>query len=332
MKESVVKNALTRFKKNAGSYFAVGILCGLFLALLALLSFIDIVVFVATIPFLALPFIFACHISCYYLEASQPITVSSFWRYFFGYFRPQFRGCFRGIRSFLLSLAFYLAGLVATYLILYAVFRAHYGVVFTDAMNDLATRYMSNEYTYEELYFLLEENGNLLLTFITYVSSFPVIVAVTYFMSSILYASLSIYYRTNVVGAVPSLIRLAINNTYSIHRHTIKKDWLKLNWPLLLLPLLGGVLGATIYFLVVKDINLLFPIMTIAAVTPLMFFLPFYFANMEILYHRYQNAFKEGNKMAVETILARIQNSIELSEEERRSLEESFKSENDKEE
>ena len=57
-----------------------------------------------------------------------------------------------------------------------------------------------------------------------------------------------------------------------------------------------------------------------------------YFPNMEVLYHRYENVFKEGNKMAIESILERIQTSIDLSEEEKRNLENSFKNDNEEKE
>jgi hypothetical protein len=51
---------------------------------------------------------------------------------------------------------------------------------------------------------------------------------------------------------------------------------------------------------------------------------------MEVLYHRYEESFKEGNKKAIEIFLERISNSIELSEEEKRKLEESFKDDSEK--
>ena len=53
---------------------------------------------------------------------------------------------------------------------------------------------------------------------------------------------------------------------------------------------------------------------------------------MEVLYNRYENVFKEGNKMAIESILERIQTSIDLSEEEKRNLENSFKNDNEEKE
>ena len=332
MNESIFKTSLTRFKKNSASYIAVGVLCGLFITLLSLLSFIDSMIFLLTIPFFVLPFIFASFIACYYLEVNQPINISYFFRYFFGYFRPQFRGSFRAIRAFLLSLAFYFGGVIISYFVFYAIYQNAFGATFSESMNELVRQYLSNEFTNEDLIRTLEANDGLLLTFFIYITSFSFIPAIIYFLSAILYASLSIYYRANVRSAVPSLISLAINNTYERYRRSIRKDWLKLNWPLYVLPLIGSVVGILIYFFAVRNINFLSAIIIISSIIPLMFFLPFYFSNMEVLYHRYENAFKEGNQMAVETILMRIQNSIELSEEERKNLEESFKSDNESEE
>lgn len=332
MKESLLKASITRFKKNSTSYIAVGLLCGLFITMLSLLSFFDGMIFLLTLPLFALPFIFASFIACYYLEANQPINISYFFRYYFGYFRPQFRGTFRAIRAFLISLAFYFGSMIVAYFIFYAIFQNNYGDVFVESMNDLTTKYLSNEYTYEDLYNLLADNDGMFLTFFSYITSFALIPAITYFITSLLYFSLSIYYRANVRTAVPSLIKLAINSTYSQYRKAIRKDWLKLNWLLYVLPLVGSAIGITIYFLAVKNIDYLPALIIVGSILPLMFYLPFYFPHMEVLYHRYEEAFKKGNQLAVQTVLARIQNSIELSEEEKRNLEDSFKSENENEE
>ena len=46
---------------------------------------------------------------------------------------------------------------------------------------------------------------------------------------------------------------------------------------------------------------------------------------METIYKKYEMNFKEGNQEAIETILTRIQNSIDLSEEEKKNLEASLR-------
>lgn len=332
MEESLRAASFSRFKKNSSSYLAVGILCGLFLILVASLSLINETLFIIAVPLLALPFLFASHISCYYLEAGQPINLSNFFRYFFGFFRPQFRGSFRGIRSFLLSLAIYVGGMVVFYFIFYFIFRSYYGRVFDDSIVKLMKTYLDDEATYSSIFSVLEENNGLLLTFIIYISAFPIPFAFTFFVYSISYASLSIYYRANMsINAGPALLRLAISNTYSRYGRSIKKAWFKLNWPVLVIPTVGAAIGATIFFLLIDDVTFLPALITLGTITFFIFFLPFYFPNMEVLYHRYVNTFKEGNQMAVEAILARIQNSIELSEEERRNLEQSFNDQDEEE-
>ena len=331
MNESIVASAFKRFKNNASSYIAVGVLCGLFLVLVSLLSFIDVAIFMIGVAVLALPFLFASYVSCYFLEANQQITIGAFFRYYFGFFSPQFRSSFRGIISFLKSLAVYFGALVVLYLVLFLVFRNYYGESFLETLTYLVAQY-SGGASYEELFNVLYDKDGMLLTFMTYVSGFPIPLALAFFLYSISFNSLSVYYRLNVSGASPAMLRLGVANTYANHRHKMRKDWFKLNWLILVLPVLGAGLGALVYFLLVNSILFLVPCLVIGAMFSLIFFLPFYFPNMEVLYHRYENAFKEGNKIAVETVLSRIQTSIELSEEEKRSLEASFKDDEEKKE
>ena len=331
MKESLASLAFARFSKNKVSYISVGILCALFLVLVATLSFVDELVFVVAIPLLALPFLFASHISCYLLEMEQPITLRAFFNYFFSFFRMQFRGSFRAIISFLKSLAVYGIVMVTSYLVFYFVYKGVYGDLFINASTTLVNKYLDG-IGYEELVNLLYENDGLMLTFITYVSAIPIPFAITGFIYWISFNSISLYYRANVNAGAPSLLRLAIANSYARYRRSMRKDWFRLNWLLIVLPLLGSVIAALICLLVIKDPIYLAPMVTVGAFIPLLFFLPFYFPNMEVLYHRFENVFKEGNKMAVETILNRIQSSIDLSEEEKRNLEDSFRSDNEKEE
>ena len=331
MNESIISSSLNHFKKNWSSYLAVGFLCGLFLVLVSTLSFLDELLFLLAVPLFAFPFLFASHICCYLLGANQPITLSNFFRYFISFFRPQFRSSFRGIISFLKSLAVYFGVLIISYLTMYFVFKNQYGDVFVTATENLVKDYMSGN-SYDELVKALEANDGLLLTFITYVSSIPIPFMIITFIYLVSFSSLSIYYRANINSGAPSLIRLAVANAYARYRRAMRKDWFKLNYLLIVLPIVGVALGTVLYIFIIKHIYYLSAILTVSVFVPLVFFLPFYFSNMEVLYTRYENVFKEGNKMAIETVLNRIQSSIELSEEEKRRIEESFKSDDEKKE
>ena len=331
MKESLISQALKRFKSNIASYVAVGVLCGLFFILVSMLHILDEIVFIIAIPVLALPFLFASHICCYLLEADQPITVGAFCRYFISFFRPQFRGSFRAIISFLKSLLVYVVFFFISYITLYLVFSKRYGDTFTNAADALLKLYSAGS-TFEEMVSYLQQNTGNLLTFIIHASTIPIPFAIIFFLYSISFSSLSIYYRANINNGSPSLIRLAIANAYARYKRSMRKDWFKLNYLLLVLPLVGSAISYIIYYFIIKDINYLSSSIVMGAIAPLIFFLPFYFANMEVLFHRYENVFKEGNKTAIEMFLNRIETSIELSEEEKRRLEESFKEDEEKKE
>ena len=332
MKASLNQLAFEKFKKNIPSYVTIGIMCGLFLVLIAMLSLISDVLTIAIMPLIGMPILFASHIASYYIKADQPISVSAISRYYIGFFRPQFRSSFRGIKSFLLALAFYAGAGVVSFLVFFAIYQHQYGEVFTSSLFNLARDYLSNDFTYENLTNALSENNNLLLTFIICVYSCPLPVGITYFIYSASYSSLSIYYRNNMMTAAPALIRLAINNTYSFNGKKIRRDWFILNWPLLVLSLVGSIAGAVLVFTVFKDLSYLSVCIILGSVALLLFYLPFYFPRMEVLFERYENAFLDGNKRAVNMIIERIQNSIDLTDDEKRSLEESFKNDNKEEE
>ena len=332
MKESLFNTSFSRFKRNASSYIAVGIFCGLFLILAATLSFIDVSIAIIAIPLIVFPFMFASQVACYYLEANQPVTISAVSRYFFGFFNPQFRSSYRGIKSFLTSLAVYFGSMIVIYLVFYAIYSRVYGDVFTSAFSNVVKVYSASDSTYEDLLHELDANDGLLLTFFIYVSTLPVPLAVLWFIYSISFNSLSVYYRLNVRGGTSSLIRLAINETYARCRGKMRADWFRLNWPTLVLSLFGSVAGGLIVHFFIKDVSFMPAVVGIGSVALLLFFLAIYFSNMEVIYSRYITAFKDGNKIAVEAILSRIQMSIDLSEEERKQLENSFKEETKEEE
>lgn len=326
MKESLRKTSLDTFKHSPSSYIAVGVMCGLFLILSVLFALIDPLLLVIALPLLAMPFLFASHISCYYLRINQPITISAYFRYFLGFFRSPFRGSFRAIISFLKSLAFYFGSAFIASIVIYFIFKANYGVTFVEGFNKLIYTYVSYaEATYDDVVAVLEENDGLLLTFILYISAFAIPLAMLAFIYYISFSSISIYFRANATFEAGPLLKMSVSNTYSLHRKNMRKDWFMLNWPILVLSLLGMAIFALVDILLVKRLDLLPAFVIIGGVAFLMFYLPLYFTNMETIYLKYEANFKQGNTQAIATILERIQNSIDLSEEEKKSLEESLK-------
>ena len=326
MKDSLRNISFNKFKTNPTSYLAVGIMCGLFLLLVMVLAFIDPAILIIAVPLLALPFIFASHVACYYLQVNQQISLTAYARYFMGFFHSQFRGSFRGLISLLKSLGFYIATLIVAGITFYLIYKANYGETFVTSFNTLAFNYINNaEFTYEELIALLTQNDNLLLTFIVYISAVAIPLSMLAFIYYISFSSLSIYYRANVAFGAAALLKMSVGNTFARHRSEMRKDWFLLNWPMLALSFAGMIGFAILDLLLFKRIDLLPTFVIVGGVALLMFYLPFYFANMETIYKKYEMNFKEGNQEAIETILRRIQSSIDLSEEEKKNLEASLR-------
>ncbi len=333
MKDSLRNISFNKFKTNPTSYLAVGIMCGLFLLLVGILAFIDPAILVIAVPLLALPFLFASHVACYYLQINQQISLTAYARYFVGFFRSQFRGSFRGLISLLKSLGFYFGTLIVAGIVFYLIYKANYGEAFVTSFNTLAFNYINNaEFTYEELIALLTQNDNMLLTFIVYISAVAIPLSMLAFIYYISFSSLSIYYRANVAFGAAALLKMSVGNTFARHRSEMRKDWFSLNWPMLALSFAGMIGFAILDLLLVKRIDLLPTFVIVGGVALLMFYLPFYFANMETIYKKYEMNFKEGNQEAIETILRRIQSSIDLSEEEKKNLEASLRGQDNEDE
>lgn len=325
MKDSLRSTSFNRFKSNPSSYIAIGIMGGLFLIIAMVIAFLSPTFLLISVPLVALPFLFASHIASYYLQINQPVTFSAFLRYYYGFFRTQFRSSFKAIISFFKALLFYFVSILIASLVFVIIFSNQYGEVFTNSLAELAYNYFySIDATYEDLIAILNANDGMLLTFIFYVSAFGIPLAMLAFIYFISFASISIYYRANVAFAAPPLLRMSINNTYASQHKHMRKDWFALNWPLLVLSLLGMVLFAALDILLIKRIDLLPAFVMIGGVAMTVFYLPFYFTNMEVIYKKYENNFKEGNQKAIEEVLKKIQSSIDLTEEEKRSLEQSL--------
>lgn len=325
MKESLRSVSFNRFKSNPSSYIAIGIMGGLFLVIAVVLAFVSPTLLLFSIPLVGLPFLFASHIASYYLQINQPVTFSAFLRYYYGFFRSQFRSSFRAIASFLKALLFYFFSVLIASLVLVIIFSNQYGEVFTKSLMELGYSYFySMDTTYEELIAMMNANDGMLLTFIFYVSAFGIPLAMLAFIYFISFASISIYYRANVAFAAPPLLRMSISNTYASQRKNMRKDWFALNWPMLVLSFVGMVLFAALDILLIKRVDLLPAFVMVGGVAMLVFYLPFYFTNMEVIYKKYEDNFKEGNQKAIEEVLKKIQSSIDLTEEEKRSLEQSL--------
>ncbi|HHT67365.1 MAG TPA: hypothetical protein GX010_03990 [Erysipelotrichaceae bacterium] len=327
MKQSLRKEAFANTKNNIYAKISIGIFCGLALILVAMLSFIDLSYVFLALPIFLFPFLFASYISSYYLLINQPVNITVFFNYFIGFFKPQFIGSFRGLKSLLKSLAIYFISLFISYVVFYLIFKNYYGDPFVEAFTNLVTRFSSAEIGYEDILNLLLDNNSLLLTFFVYIETFAIIPFMLSFIYFTSYSSISIYYRANIVAGAMSVVRLCIANTFRKLRKKMSRDWWLLNWPMIVLSLLGIIVGLLIGIFAVKEVTLLPAFVVVGSVILLIFFLPLYFSNMEVIYKKYENDFKKGNEEAIKFILQRIQSSIDMNVEEKKSIEESLKKE-----
>ena len=109
--------------------------------------------------------------------------------------------------------------------------------------------------------------------------------AMLYFIYRILYESLSIYIRVACAKANPSFLRTIVAECYRNNKKSLKRDFWSLNFPLAILMLVGFISGLVVcYFLFSTNMLVLLPFGFVGAFTISMFYMPFFYTNLDTLY------------------------------------------------
>ena len=99
--KDLARKSYESYKSHKLTSWILGLFCGLVLTGLVILCMIDTLLLIIIVPFVLLPFLFACHMLHLSLAYEQTLTLSSFGRFFTMYFRHPFRGVFNFFQSLL---------------------------------------------------------------------------------------------------------------------------------------------------------------------------------------------------------------------------------------
>jgi hypothetical protein len=118
--------------------------------------------------------------------------------------------------------------------------------------------------------------------------------------------SLSFYLRLNLKQANNQFIDLVFKNALKKDKNVIRNNFLNLEWPIFILFIAGSTIGAviTLFYSSVADMVILNA--TVVGILSTFFFLPFHFANMEVLFKRYEMCFLNSIKEVTESLFKRF--------------------------
>ena len=319
-KSKLKQEALKHYRISRSGSWILGLTTGLLIAAIIAIDLIVPGLVIVTIPLIIVPLIFSATIQHILLHQNISLTVTNSARLFFSYFRSEFFGCFSLIMSLLKSFFVYfvvqlLTSTVASYL---------FELLSKDFVETIKYIYAlldSNELTLEMFENILVMNNGIMTIYLSIVVTPAFFIAILFFIYFTSRYSITIYPRSNNKAMNPRFVRLVYGLVVSKNRFKMMKDYFYLNWPLYILLIIGFAGGAILGFYWQSDLVVMLASGLVLGAVLSSFFLPFYFANQEALYDKYEIEFRKGANEYAQMLVKNLQSDIELSIEEKEKLE-----------
>ena len=271
-----------KYKKHRINSWILSLICGLFIAAIALICIVSQALVIIFIPIVILPFFFACVLS--HAALSQQDELS--WRNLFGFyrlfFRPPFYSSFSAIKSALKALlAEFILGFIAAGII-YAVYSRSETFIVT--INQVFEAFSDMSITNEQLQALLEANNNEFGNFLDLTNSVSFLLFAFSFIFFILREEITIYVRATVKN-IPLANQIA-RASIKANAKNFNKYYFALNWPLLVIFIAGMVGGCFLSIYAFNSYALCGAIGLSLSLALSSLFLPFYFSNQETIFEQ----------------------------------------------
>lgn len=272
------------YNSHRTNSWIISIICGLFIGALLLLGLVFNGFQMIFVPFAVLPFFFSCIVSHYDLSRDDYLSGKKLFTFFKLFFSINFYSSFRMIKSFLKALLIEIICSLVVIGITYLIFSN--SGTFKETIKQLINLINNNELNTTIYNELLEANDNELYRFIHInMISTNVIFGLSfiYFVSK---ESISIYLRLsfNQSPVTNGIAKIAIKSK----RKEYFKLYLLMNYPILILLLLGALSGVSISIFMMHNYEYASVIGLSSGIALSSLYLPLYFSNMEAMY-RYLN-------------------------------------------
>ena len=324
MQRSKLKQqALDYYRHSPISCWILGLTTGVIVAGIIALDLLVPFLSFLTIPLLIIPIIFSATIQHVMLHSNAQITVTSSFRTFILYFKRDFFGTYSIIFNFFKSLILFLIletsiSMVTSYIMLII------NPQFQTSVESLNQLIYSYEFTYEQIVAQLEANNYLLFNYVTIVLIPALFIALIFFIYNLSRYSMMVYYKMHLKRTDSRFAKLVYQFALRGRRKEMLRNYLSLQWPLYVLLVLGFGGGSFIGYYFFHDLFKMIGFGLVGGAALGMFFLPFYFSNMQALYDMYAGLYKEVTKSVTHSIIGNLQSDIEFSEQEKERLEETL--------
>lgn len=308
MLKEIFKSSLKNLKQNwltiIGLCFIL-VLVGVLIFSCDLLSFgIGIIIL---LPFVFMPTFFAIQTSIYGLRKEAFPSWRLFFRFFISYFKVQFRGCYRYIWTFLMSVLIVMVtntifGYVAE-VVCYSIYP-NFNTIIEELYQALSNLDISSVY--------VTISGEEISTFlyISYLPSFGL--GLIYFFISLSFNSFYVYFRIDNLKVVPNYARLSYRIAKNQIRTTLIKEFWCSNFPIFILLIIGFIGGTLLGYYLNYNVLQGVAFALILALSGALLYFPFYFSNMETIYLRHFDLFKNAPELAKQFVMSNLQNELKI--------------------
>ena len=271
--------------------------------------------------FIILPMFFSMLFLHIGLTYNTQVTAKNFFKYFALYFKAPYRGTFYVLSILWKAILIFfgvslIGGLIATGVcrsINVADYNTMMDTLLEFIMGESSLTVVTLEELFGETYYLFE-----IYMLISTVPS--TVIAVGFFIYFALRNALSVYLRINMRKASTMACTQIFNLTWR-NKKELRQDYIRLQWPILVILVALPILTCCLSLLITKDYAVISSIGVASMLLGMGIYFPFYSANNEALWSKYEKDFKMSIYTFAQNSVNVIQKKMEMAENEREELE-----------
>ena len=295
------EEAFKNYKDTALVSWILGVALALFAAAITATGLISNYLLFPLIILLLFPCFFASIVSHLAAKSDEPLTFSRHFYRSLSFFRNGNYRSFRLISSFLYSLLVYAVAFTFGTLVALIVFRANH----PDAFNELYQAFFASMYGEEETNFeeVLSNYENIIVFYELVVSAPASLLGLSFFIYRTSMNAIYIYAKRLLYRFESLLVATIHAYVFKVVGRDIRRDFLALNWPMFVLfPIFSIGMGLVTYFFIRQTPSSVITLGFVGGFLSLMFFLPFYFGNMEAIFKKYEIDYKKYTVQVINSL------------------------------
>lgn len=313
------------FKNNLGAFIGLGVFFCLLAIVCSAFEFLVLGLGAVFLIGFAIPCLFGITIQCTMFDVDSQVKFGTLLNYSTSYYKPHYFGSFRLLVCFLKALIVETIASTIVGAICYVAFKNLYASDFDECVQTLINFVYNTTNDVNALEDILEMNGGVFGRYIEVVNSISYLFGAFTFIFGVSFNSLACNFRSLLRNRNIAFGKNAVNQTIKNNRRAMSKDYFRMNWPLLVLLLLGLSAGPFISYYGFNTFEYSLAFGLIGGFLLMMIYFPKYLANMTIIFAKYQMTVITGIGDAIKNTIQKIQASVDLSPEDKKIIEETLK-------